>query len=250
MQNPAAVDLVSPELHPPLPAPAYVPVESASGIVERHRAVGRLRRSVRAVVASRRGLPAWVLLVSLFIGVGWLRAAVEKLIDPLWWNGTVLGDFVAIHSRSTLPWFGGYLETIVAPNPLVIAIVVVAAQLAAAATLLVGRYMVPGLLVGMFLNLNFVAAGAVNPSIFYLVCQAALLLWMVQYHTTQAVATRTMRWISAASLALCIVSAPFVRSFDPASAVEDPALVLAFFGLVMAASVRLSVEGASSASAP
>ena len=28
------------------------------------------------------GLPAWVVLIQLFIGLGWLRAVAEKLINP------------------------------------------------------------------------------------------------------------------------------------------------------------------------
>lgn len=63
------------------------------------------------------------------------------------------------------------MDVVVEPNVLLISVVVVVAQLFAAATLLSGRNLLAGIAVGAFLNLNFVAIGAVDPSIFYLICQ-------------------------------------------------------------------------------
>jgi hypothetical protein len=56
---------------------------------------------------------------------------------------------------------------------------VVASQVAAGVALVTGWRVGWALIAGMFLNLNFVLVGAVDPSIFYLVAQMALGLWMV-----------------------------------------------------------------------
>ncbi len=204
--------------------------------------------ALSSLIASRRGRPACASLIELFIGAGWLRSAVEKTIDPEWWNGTVLREFVADHASLTLPLYRGFLDAIVAPNLQLISIIVVVGQVFAGAALLTGRKSVAGLLVGIFLNLNFVAAGAVNPSIFYLVCQAALLLWVMQFRAPQRVAVPALRWVAMVSLALFVCTVPFTTSLDPAAVIDDPALVLAFFGLVMAVSAWSGIPNTASAS--
>lgn len=54
------------------------------------------------VSARLRDLPAWVVVTEVFIGLGWLRAATEKLIDPPWWAGGTISDFLADHDAITL----------------------------------------------------------------------------------------------------------------------------------------------------
>ncbi len=48
--------------------------------------------------------PAWVVVTQVFIGLGWLRAAAEKLIEPHWWAGGTINDFLADHDDTTLGW--------------------------------------------------------------------------------------------------------------------------------------------------
>ena len=224
----------SPSGHPSPGGPAWL------------RAVRRLRLACGSAVSALRGLPAWVLLIQLFIGAGWLRAAVEKVLDPTWWGGTTIRVFVADHAPLTLPWYRSVVDILVLPNVILVAVLVVLAQLLAGAALITGRHVRAGLMVGIFVNLNFVAAGAVNPSIFYLVCQAALLLWMLQFRTPSGIAGHTLRWLPAASIALFALSAPFIASFDPAAVIGDPAMVLAFFGGLLAVSIWLAADPSTS----
>src|SRR3712207_202863 len=37
---------------------------------------------------------ASLLPIRVFLGLGWLRAAIEKLIEPMWWDGTALRFFL------------------------------------------------------------------------------------------------------------------------------------------------------------
>lgn len=46
--------------------------------------------------------PAWVLVTQLFIGFGWNRAAVEKIIDTSWWSGDALSRFLEAQSGRTV----------------------------------------------------------------------------------------------------------------------------------------------------
>ena len=194
---------------------------------------------IASLARSRFSVPSWVLLVELFIGLGWMRAAVEKIIDGLWWDGTVLREFLINHENLTLPWYRGFLSTIVEPYLLLISVVVVVAQLSAGVALVTGRRVMTGLLIGVFLNLNFIAAGAVNPSIFYLICQAAVLLWIMQTRQHGA-ATSVLRWMPTASLALLIVNIPFVSTLDPSTVIDDPAMILVLLGLLVGISSRVA----------
>lgn len=200
----------------------------------------RTREMIGSVVRPRFDVPSWVLLVELFIGFGWMRAAVEKIIDPLWWDGTALGEFLTTHADLTLPWYRGFLGTVVEPYLVPISIVVVVAQLFAGVTLVAGRWVMAGLVVGMFLNLNFVAAGAVDPSIFYLISQAAVMLWILQTPHQGDTAGSMLRWLPTASLVLLVVNLPFVSTLDPSAVIDDPAMILVFFGLLLAVSSRVA----------
>ena len=187
-------------------------------------------------------LPPWVLLVQLFIGMGWLRAVVEKVIDPSWWNGSVLRDFLDAHADLTLPWYQPFLEHVIEPYLSVIAVTVVLAQLFAAVALLLGWRLLAGLAVGAFLNLSFMAAGAVNPSIFYLICQTALLLWIL--HSESEPKKRPLRLLATASFVLVLLNLPFISTIDPAAVIEDPATVLVTLGLLTAVASRIGVRSA------
>ena len=199
-----------------------------------------LGRTLQGHIEKRLNLPPWVLLVQVFIGLGWLRAVVEKVIDPFWWNGAVLRDFLDAHADLTLPWYRTFLETVIEPNLFVVAVTVVLAQLFAAVALLSGWRLLAGLAVGAFLNLNFMAAGAVNPSIFYLICQTALLLWIL--HGESEPKKRALRLLATASIVLVLLNVPFISTIDPAAVIEDPASVLVTLGLLTAVASRIGVR--------
>lgn len=197
-------------------------------------------QAVRDRIARRLTVPPWVLLVQVFIGLGWMRAAVEKIIDPNWWSGAMLEGFLESHEALTLPWYRIFLETVVEPNVLAISVTVVLAQVFAGVALLSGWKVMAGLGIGAFLNLNFVAAGATNPSIFYLVCEAAIVLWILQGESK--VRKRPLRLLATASSALVLLNLPFISTLDPASVIEDPAMVLVTLGLLTALASRLGVR--------
>lgn len=177
-----------------------------------------------------RGHPAWVILIEAFIGLGWLRAAVEKIISSDWWSGDVIREFVHEHEALTLPWYAGFLDGAVLPSTDVLAVVIVLAQLLTAASLLSGIALPTGLFVGMTMNINFIMAGAVDPSIFYLILQASIALWLFEARRSTPGRVAYLRWILRLAVLLVLVSAPFVSTIDPSSVVEDPAMVLATYG--------------------
>lgn len=172
-------------------------------------------------------VPAWVLLVELFIGFGWLRAAIEKVIDPLWWDGSTISWFITVHTGDTLEWYRPVLD-VIAPGRELVALVVILLQIAVAASLLSGRFVGLGLTIGIFLNLSFLVAGAVNPSVFYLLSQGAVALWMAEQAATERDIRRPLWVIAAGALFVGLISLPSVSTIHPAEVIEDPGAMVAF----------------------
>ena len=188
---------------------------------------------IRALVADRTtGLPAWVFLTQLFIGLGWLRAATEKLIESSWWNGSGIATFLAEHDELTVGWYQPILDVVVTPRLGLAAIVVVIAQLFVGVSLVSGRFVRSALAVGIFLNLNFLAAGAVNPSAFYLLSQGAIALWLVEQGRTAPRTPGLLRMTAIVAATLAVISLPFVTTLHPAEVIDDPAIMLAMGGIL------------------
>ncbi|MFV0257230.1 MAG: hypothetical protein ACK5PP_02110, partial [Acidimicrobiales bacterium] len=166
----------------------------------------------------------WMLITMLFFGLGWSRAAAEKVIDPAWWNGSRLADFVADHTDHALGWYRPFLVGFVGDHTVTVAAVVVVLQLVAAVTLLTGWRLEAGLAAGMLFNLHFPAAGAVNPSAFYLIGQGAVALALCQ--ATGRPSHRILLAAEIGVVALAVASAPSLRTLHPAEVIEDPAAMV------------------------
>lgn len=189
----------------------------------------------RSVVADS---PPWALLIRLFFALGWLRAATEKLADPHWWSGAGILDFLDEHADATLDWYAPFIDWIVVAHLDVIVLAVVVLQVGSGLSLLTGRALRLGLAAGIFLNLNFVAAGAVNPSAFYIVAQGALSFWLIEARPSPA-SRRTLMGGVGVVVLLGLLSAPFVATLRPDDVIDDPAVMfLTFAALATVATIE------------
>ena len=208
----------------------------------------------RSRLAARLDVPVWVLLIEVFIGLGWLRAAVEKIVDPAWWSGDVVADFLADHQGASLPWYQLVEDAVVRPGMGLVLIYVVLAQLAIGGALLAGVRREIALGAGLFLNLNFIAIGAVTPSAFYVLAQLAVLLWVVESRLPAGIARPVAAVGAVAGLVLATASLPFVSTVDPALVIDDPAIMLTMLGVLVAGACVLllsrPMDQASSARYP
>jgi thiosulfate dehydrogenase [quinone] large subunit len=177
--------------------------------------------------------PPWVLLTRLFFGLGWLRAATEKLIDPYWWNGAGIQTFLVDHDDSRLAWYRPFVDHVIEPHLDTVVVLVVALQLAAGLALLRGRNPGAALAAGIFLNINFVAVGAVSPSAFYLVAQGALVLWLVEQRP-EPVYRRALLGGTCLLILIGLVGTPLIRTLQPAEVIDDPAMMLLVLGSLSA----------------
>ena len=186
----------------------------------------------RARLATRiEGSPGWVVFIRLFIGIGWLRAVAEKLIEPAWRDGTEIIAFVDGYSLWTLGWYRPIVDNLVLPNIRVILVILIAAQIFAALTLLSGRLLAYGVGVGIFMNLNFLVAGSVDPNVFYLLAQGAIAFWLVESGTASKWRLRSLSVVAIAIYAMAMVSIPSITTLHPTRVIIDPAMMFVFLGL-------------------
>lgn len=187
---------------------------------------------------------ALALPLQLFLAAGWLRAGVEKVIDPAWWTGDALLGFLDEQAPMMLPYFGPFADGVIEPWAGGIAWLVLAAQLGVGGCLLVNRHVRSALWVGVILNVSFVMAGRVNPSAFYLVMEAALLLSLSRHVSLRIAQRRAVLWLFVAALSL-----PYVRTLHPAEAIDDPGLMLSFVPVLVAVTTVALAAGSTSLAA-
>jgi thiosulfate dehydrogenase (quinone) large subunit len=206
----------------------------------------RLRQAARVDGAN-------LVPLRLFIGLGWLRACAEKVIEPGWRDGSSLVTFLSGHVSAgdvAFPWYETVITQVYLPHAATLALLIVLGQLLAGMAIATGILTNAALLGGLFMNLNFLLAGAPNPSTFYIVIQAALLLTnagailgldarlaktipfpllAAQPHTERG----RCRWrapalpIGAISLVTAVYALAHIRDWSPAGSVEDPAMIVA-----------------------
>lgn len=183
------------------------------------------------------GLAAALVLlpVRLFLALIWGRAAIEKSIDAGWWSGDELRSALREEQAGTVPIFEPVLERVVGPVVVAVAVALVAAQLACAVAFATGRHLRLALFAAITMNVCFVLAGRVNPSIFYLVMELTLVI-AITGGVIGGRRPRSPRWTAAfaiASFGAAGALAPSVRTLRPTGMLGDPALVLVTaFGLV------------------
>lgn len=209
-------------------------------------AVGRRVVAVgRHLVARFRSVPLFVVYPQLFLGIGWLRAAAAHGLDPGWWSGEEVAEFSRRQMNDALPFYRPFLEHVVAAMPGITAVVVLASQLVIGVALVLNHRPWAFALGGALLNLQFILAGQVNPSVFYIVTAMTVVLWTMAVE----VPARRSYDIAVRSTVLAVVVTvlclPFARTLQPGSVIADPALVMVLLATLLAASTWI-VHGRNS----
>ncbi len=190
-----------------------------------------------------RPLPTSVLLAQLFLGVGWLRSGVAHALSPDWWTGDELDRFLVDQQIEALDWYAASMFSALDEPTLGAAVsgAIMVSQLIIGVMLLSNFDAVPALAVGSFMNLNFVLAGVVSPSIFYLLLSMVIVIW----HAESQWSPERGVWLSAVSTSLLgfllVALVPEIRMDGPGAAVDDPALVLLFVAALFAGAAWASL---------
>lgn len=229
--------------------------------------------AARAVAAARAGLlreGAYLVPLRVFIGLGWLRACAEKLADPGWRDGSTVAGFLNERVAAgdvAFPPYAWLIEHVLLPGAAGLAPVVLLGQLLAGLGIVFGALTNAALLGGLFMNVNFLLAGAPNPSAFYVVIQVVLLLAnagaVLGADERLAAAVRSpliaaqpaevwgrgrrpLAAVAVVSLAVAGLALLGVRDWSPGGSVEDAAMILAILGGFVAASAGIALARVAS----
>jgi uncharacterized membrane protein YphA (DoxX/SURF4 family) len=111
----------------------------------------------------------------LFIGIGWIRAGIEKFLNPSWSSGEALSKFLT-ENETFSPFYKFFIDDVFIPQASVFANLISFGQVLTGISIFSGTFTNIGLLIAIFMNLNFVLMGKTLPSAFYIIIQVELLL--------------------------------------------------------------------------
>lgn len=146
-------------------------------------------RFSRLAFADTRVAWFW-LLVRVYLGWGWVQAGWEKLHNPAWVGakaGTGLAGFVAGAVKKTVgsnpavqSWYADFLKAVVLHHLVVFSYMVAFGETLVGVALILGVVTGIAAFFGMFMNLNYLLAGAVSVNPIYFVLGLFLVLaWRV-----------------------------------------------------------------------
>jgi len=210
---------------------------------------------------------AYLIPLRLFIGVGWVRAGLEKWIESGWHDGSSLLAFFdgqITSGQVAFPFYQNLLQGVFSPRAQALSWLIMVGQFLVGIAVLAGLFTNFALLCGMFMNFNFIFAGEINPSAFYIVIQLALfigntgaIIGLDQFlsrripicflvaqppGSSNCLPIDRATFVGLALLALVAagVAFPHIRDFGPHS-VEDPAMILLVLSTVIALSAAISL---------
>ena len=209
---------------------------------------------------------AYLFPLRLFIGIGWVRAGLEKYIDANWQNGSALVTFFnqqVSGGHVSFPFYQAMIRNFFTPQALSLSWVIMIGQLLVGIAVLAGFFTNFALLCGVFMNFNFIFAGQVNPSAFYIVIQMALFIGNagaiigidqflsrkipVCFLVAQTDGIRKLLCVERAtyltmailSLGGALFAIPYIRDFSPHS-VDDPAMILLVLSIIIGLSALIT----------
>ncbi len=195
-----------------------------------------------------RGVPHWIVVPQVFLAIGWGRAALAHAVEPDWWTGEGVRLMLVEIEEQRLPGIGALLHWIGDATAPVAAPVLVGLQALVAVLLLLNLRPLTALAIGAGMNLHFMVAGAVNPSIFYLVLATVIGSWLLEQRLSPAAMGAAARAAAGVSALTILVLLPLTRTLDPAHVIEDPALVLSSYAGLLVMVAALMVDGSDPAS--
>lgn len=133
-----------------------------------------IRRAIRSLLQNRE---AQVVTLRIVLGFGWLMAGVEKMSDPAWHSGDTLTLF--LHNQIGVnavyfPFYEMLITELFLPNVVLLSWIVLMGEWLVGMALITGTLTNVALFFGVLMNVNYIMAGVIDPSILYIVIQGIL----------------------------------------------------------------------------
>jgi|SRR3989344_1649738 len=146
--------------------------------------------SVARVLFGKTNMAFFWFIVRLYVGYVWILSGWGKVNNPAWTGdsaGEALKGFVSGALSKTVGehpdvsmWYAWFLQNIIVPNVGVWSYVIAFGELLVGVGLILGAFTGIAAFFGMFMNLNFLLAGAVsiNPQ-FLILALGLVLAWRI-----------------------------------------------------------------------
>jgi len=167
----------------------------------------------------------------LFLSIGWTSAGIAKLIDPGWWTGDTLHQWLAVQHEAASPLMSWVAVNVFTPLVVPISFVVLVAHFALGGLFLTQFRLRPTLLGAIFFNVVFMLMGDVAPSALYIMIQITLLV-AVDLGLIGDSPRSPSREVSLVWGATALAAIPFISTLHPARAMTDPGIVLATLAII------------------
>ena len=200
----------------------------------------------------------YLLPLRLFIGIGWIRAGLEKWLESDWHDGSSLSRFFQTQiaeDKIVFPFYLHLVQTVFEPSALLLCIVIMVGQFLVGLALITGTFTSLALLGAIFMNVNFILIGETVPSTFYIIIQLVLLLSHIGTIGIDRLLSKKItsyfivakpsdkdysiieKTIMSISIGLLLVTAiiliPHIETYGPSS-IDDPAMILFILSLFTA----------------
>lgn len=214
-----------------LDRPAHADIEAPAdvGAASDRDGLGRLGHRI---TERYRRVPSWVLILQLFLAVAWGRSGLANALRDGWWSGQGVLDFLATETGLRVGAYRFVLTGLVEPFPAAVAVLVVVVELVVAVMLIVNHRPMLALGIAAAFNVQLILAGAVNPSVFFLVGALVIGIWRLETTAGAARLERLSSTVVVGGIIAIAFLAPAVRTLRPDGATEDPALALIFLALL------------------
>ena len=125
------------------------------------------------------------LAIRLYLGYEWLRAGIEKVSDPAWWDGTAVQGFATFasteltqgeHPPVAFGWYAAFLRWIADTGYPVVGPIVAVGEVVIGALLLLGLFTGIAAFLAATLTLTFGLAGSAGLNPLFLVFEMLLIL--------------------------------------------------------------------------
>ena len=136
---------------------------------------GRLK--VVKILRSDKAAIFWT-LIRLYLAWNWLKAGWNKITGKFDISGFLddaIKNTIGDHP-SVLSWYATFLDRFVLPNIDLFNLIVPWGEVFVGLGLILGMFTTVSLLAGVFMNLNFILAGAVSPNLTFFTLSVILLL--------------------------------------------------------------------------
>ncbi|MFC0471450.1 hypothetical protein ACFFHM_13360 [Halalkalibacter kiskunsagensis] len=132
------------------------------------------------ITKNLRFFSSLIVLIRILFGVGWLLAGITKITEKLWFKepGLFLKEYLmdSLQNPNTPSFYKIFIENIVLEHVMFFNYAIPIVQMILGIFLIVGLFIIPSILICLFMHINFILSGNMNLMSLALYTSAFLLI--------------------------------------------------------------------------